>query len=160
MSADDPRPLAVEAAAAAPRAKASNYPEPFASRMAQRLKRPLGDLFDLKSFGVNLTRIGPGGASALHHRHTRQDEFVYVLEGEPILVHDDGEMALRPGMCAGFPAGGTAHHLENRTDRDVVVLEIGDRAPGDAGEYPRDDLEAKLGPDGRWQFSHRDGTPY
>lgn len=160
MSSHEPFPHAIQAAAAPPRTKTSNYPEPFASRMAQRLKRPLGDLFGLKSFGVNLTRIGPGGGSALHHRHTRQDEFVYVLEGEPTLVHDDGEIALRPGMCAGFPAGGTAHHLENRTDREVVVLEIGDRTPGDAGEYPRDDLQAKLGPDGRWQFAHKDGTPY
>jgi uncharacterized cupin superfamily protein len=160
MSAHDPRPLAVEAAAAAPRAKPSSYPEPFASRMAKRLKRPLGDLFGLKSLAVNLTRIGPGGVSALHHRHTLQDEFVYVLEGEPTLVHDDGEIPLRPGMCAGFPAGGTAHHLENRTDREVVVLEIGDRGAGDAGEYPRDDLRAELGADGRWSFLHRDGTPY
>ena len=154
------RPPAIVAAEAPPRTKASNYPEPFASRMASRLKRPLGDLFGLRSFGVNLTRLAPGGASALHHRHTRQDEFVYVLEGEPTLVHDGGEVLLRPGMCAGFPAAGAAHHLENRTDRDVVVLEIGDRTPGDAGEYPRDDLQARLGPDGRWEFLHKDGAPY
>jgi uncharacterized cupin superfamily protein len=154
------RPVAVEAAAAPPRAKPSSYPEPFASRMSRREKRPLGDLFGLTAFGVNRTRLAPGGVSALHHRHTRQQELVYVLEGEPTLVTDDGEVQLRPGMCAGFPANGTAHHLENRTDRDVVVLEVGDRVAGDEGEYPVDDIKAVLGGDGKWRFAHKDGTPY
>jgi uncharacterized cupin superfamily protein len=128
--------------------------------MAGREKRPLGDLFGLKSFGVNLTRLAPGAVSALHHRHSRQDEFVYVLEGEPTLVTDEGDIQMRRGMCAGFAANGTAHHLENRTGSEVVILEVGDRAPGDQGTYPSDDLEAKLGPDGKWQFVHKDGTPY
>jgi uncharacterized cupin superfamily protein len=151
---------AIDAASAPPRTKKSNYPEPFASRMAGREKRPLGDLFGLRSFGVNLTRLAPGAVSALHHRHSRQDEFVYVLDGEPTLVTDDGDIQMRPGMCAGFAANGTAHHLENRTGSEVVILEVGDRAPGDQGTYPSDDLEAKLGPDGTWQFVHKDGTPY
>jgi uncharacterized cupin superfamily protein len=154
------RPAAIVAADAPPRARPSNYPEPFASRMAGREKRPLGDLFGLRNFGVNLTRLVPGGISALHHRHSRQDEFVYVLEGEPTLVTDAGETPLRPGMCAGFPAGGTAHHLENRTARDVVILEVGDRTPGDSGTYPVDDIAAVLGEDGRWRFTHKDGRPY
>jgi uncharacterized cupin superfamily protein len=153
-------PIAVEAASAEPRSKPSNYPEPFASLMKGRIKRPLGDLFGLKNFGVNLTTLQPGAISALHHRHSRQDEFVYVVSGELTLVTDSGEMVLRPGMCAGFPAGGTAHHLENRTGTDGTYLEIGDRTPGDSGEYPRDDLVAELGPDGRWIFTHKDGTPY
>src|SRR6266540_4621765 len=94
------KPVSVRAREAPPRKKASNYPEPFASRMAAREKRPLGDLFGLTNFGVNLTRLAPGGVSALHHRHTRQDEFVYVLEGKPTLVTDGGEVQLRPGTCA------------------------------------------------------------
>src|SRR5690349_3333778 len=133
------RPTAVDAAAIPPRAKRSSYPEPFASAMSRREKRQLGDVFGITSFGVNLTRLAPGGVSALHHRHTRQQEFVYVLEGEPTLVSDAGDVPLRPGMCAGFVPGGAAHHLENRTDRDVVVLEVGDRVEGDGGESPRDD---------------------
>jgi uncharacterized cupin superfamily protein len=153
-------PIAIRAKAAPPRTKPSNYPEPFFSRMAKREKRPLGDLFGLKNFGVNLTTLAPGGESALLHRHSRQDEFVYVLEGEPTLVTDAGEVKLSPGMCAGFPAAGIAHHLVNRTDRDVVYLEIGDRTPGDEGTYPEDDLKAALGADGKWQFTHKDGRPY
>jgi len=153
-------PLALLAAEAPRRAKPSNYPEPFFSRMGRREKRPLGDLFGLRNFGVNLTRLAPGGESALLHRHSRQDEFVYVIEGEPTLVTDRGEVGLGPGMCAGFPAAGVAHQLVNRTDRDVVYLEIGDRSPGDEGSYPQDDLRAVLGPDGRWVFAHKDGRPY
>ena len=153
-------PVAIEAASAPPRTKQTNYPEPFASRMAKRQKHPLGDQFGLKAFGVNLTRLAPGGVSSLHHRHTRQDEFVYVLDGEPTLVTDDGELQLRPGMCAGFAANGTAHHLENRSERDVVVLEVGDRAPGDEGSYPADDIKAVMGEDGKWRFAHKDGTAY
>jgi uncharacterized cupin superfamily protein len=129
--------------------------------MAGREKRPLGDLFGLTHFGVNLTRLAPGAASALRHAHTRQDEFVYILEGEPTLVTDAGETVLRPGMCAGFKAGsGDAHCLVNRSERDVVYLEIGDRSDGDAVTYPDDDLAAVLGPDGKWRFVHKDGTPY
>ena len=151
---------AIEAAAAAARAKSSNYPEPFAGRVAGRIKRPLGDLFGLSNFGVNLTTLEPGAQSALLHRHSRQDEFVYILEGEPVLVTETGETALRPGMCAGFAAAGTAHHLVNRTDGDVVYLEIGDRTAGDDVTYPADDLKAELGADGKWVFTGKDGRPY
>ena len=150
----------IVAKAAPLRAKASNYPEPFASRVVGRAKRPLGDLFGLKNFGVNLTELAPGAETALMHRHSRQDEFVYVLEGEPVLVTEDGETPLAPGMCAGFPAGGTAHHLVNRTDKTVLVLEVGDRTPGDEGSYPEDDLKAALGPDGKWRFTRKDGSAY
>jgi uncharacterized cupin superfamily protein len=155
-----PNAIAVAGDAVAPRTRPSSYPEPFFSRMAKREKRALGDVFGLKNFGVNLTTLAPGGESALLHRHSKQDEFVYVLEGEPTLVTDHGEVALRPGMCAGFPAQGLAHHLVNRTDRTVVYLEIGDRTPGDEGSYPADDLRATQGPDGNWIYSHRDGRPY
>lgn len=153
-------PLAITAALAPLRTKPSNYPEPFFSRMSKRAKRPLGDVFGLNNFGVNLTTLAPGGESALLHRHSKQDEFIYVLEGEPTLVTDVGEVALTPGMCAGFPARGIAHQLVNRTGSDVVYLEIGDRSSGDEGSYPSDDLSAALGPDGKWQFTHKDGRPY
>jgi uncharacterized cupin superfamily protein len=151
---------AIVAADAPPRTKPSAYPPEFAARVAGRVKHPLGDLFGLRNFGVNLTRLPPGVESALLHRHTKQDELVYILEGRPTLVTDAGETELRPGMCAGFPAGGTAHQLVNRTDRDVVYLEVGDRAPGDEGVYPRDDLKAVMVEPGSWRMLHKDGTPY
>ena len=158
--ADPKPPTAIGAADVPPRAKRSNYPEPYLGRMAKRTKRQLGDLFGLRRFGVNLTTLAPGGESALMHTHSRQDELVYVLEGHPTLVTESGETRLAPGMCAGFPAGGVAHHLVNRTDREVVYLEIGDRAEGDSVRYPQDDLRAVLGEDGSWRFTHEDGTPY
>src|SRR4029077_11833854 len=136
--------IAIEAAAAPTRAKPSNYPEPFFSRMSRREKRPLGDLFGRKNFGVNLTTLHPGGESALLHRHSKQDEFIYILQGQPTLVTDAGEISLRPGMCGGFPAAGLAHQLVNRTALDVLYLEIGDRTAGDQGVYPVDDLQASL----------------
>ncbi len=154
------RPTAINAIEAPPRSRQSIYPAPLATRVAGREKRPLGDLFGLKNFGVNLTRLEPGAESALLHRHAKQDEFVYVLQGTPTLVTETGEELLRPGMCAGFAAGGAAHHLVNRTSGDVVFLEIGDRTPGDEASYPRDDLRARMGADGKWQISHKDGTPY
>ena len=160
MSEPSPPPFAIEARSAAPRTKRSNYPEPFFSRMSKREKRPLGDLFGLRNFGVNLTTLRPGGESALLHRHSRQDEFIFIVEGEPTLVTDEGEMRLKPGSCAGFPAAGRAHHLVNRTEADVVYLEIGDRTPGDEVAYPADDLTAALGAGGQWVFTRKDGTPY
>ena len=154
------RPIAIVAAEAPPRARASNYPEPFAARMGGREKRPLGDLFGIASFGVNLTRLAPGAQSALRHAHSKQDEFLYVLQGHPTLRTDRGATRLSPGMCAGFHGGdGDAHHLVNETAVEVVFLEVGDRAPGDAGTYPDDDLVARM-VDGRWQFTRQDGTPY
>lgn len=153
-------PIAVHATAVPARTGARFLPEPFASRLARRVKHPLGDAFGLKAFGVNLLRLTAGDVSALHHRHLGQDEFVYVLEGRPTLVTDQGEAVLSPGMCAGFPAGGTAHHLENRTAQEVVLLEVGDRAPGDQVAYPTEDLELAFGADGRPRITHRDGTPY
>lgn len=154
------RPAAIRAIDTAVRTRPSSYPEPFASRVRGREKRPLGDVFGLANFGVNLTRLAPGAISSLRHAHSKQDEFVYILEGNPTLVTDAGETRLSPGMCAGFRAGGVAHHLVNRTSEDVLYLEIGDRAPGDEVTYPDDDLMAVLSSDGRWQVRHKDGTPY
>lgn len=154
-------PVAVHAAGVAPRLKPSIYPGPLASRVANREKRVLGDLFGLANFGVNYTRLGPGAVSALRHAHSRQDEFVYVLEGHPVLVTNEGETTLEPGMCAGFPAGtGDAHHLVNRGQRDVIYLEIGDRTPGDDVVYPDDDLLVTRGPDGARSFTRKDGSAY
>jgi uncharacterized cupin superfamily protein len=153
-------PIFLSAAAVPPRDRPSNYPPIFAARMAGRVKRPLGDAFGLRNFGVNLTELRPGACSALHHAHSRQDEFIFVLEGEPVLVTGDGlESPLRPGDCAGFPAGGAAHHLENRTSSPVRYLEIGDRTEGDTASYPIDDLMA-LREDGAWRFRHKDGSPW
>ncbi len=153
-------PTAIRAVDAPLRAKRSNYPEPFATRVSHREKRPLGDVFGLRNFGVNLTTILPGGISALRHSHARQDEFVYVLEGTLMLITDRGETELSPGMCAGFAAGtGVAHQLVNRTECPAVVLEIGDRSSSDAVSYPVDDLEA-WSDGGAWRFRHKDGTPY
>jgi uncharacterized cupin superfamily protein len=154
-------PTAVVAQEAAPRTKPSNYPEPFFSRMARREKRPLGDPFGLSNFGVNLTRLAPGGSSALRHAHSKQDEFVYILAGHAVLITDDGETPLSPGMCAGFKAGtGDGHHLVNRTDEDVIYLEVGDRSAGDTVNYPDDDLQAVLDEDGKWRFLHKNGALY
>jgi uncharacterized cupin superfamily protein len=152
-------PLAVVASEVAPRSKPSNYPEPFASRVAGRKKRQLGDVFGLSNFGMNLTELAPGTQSALLHRHSKQDEMIYILQGNPTLRTDEDEEVLSPGMCAGFPAGGRAHQLVNRTDEPVLYLEVGDRIAGDEGSYPEDDLKAVL-LDGAWVFTHKDGTRY
>jgi uncharacterized cupin superfamily protein len=151
---------AIAADQVALRTKPSVYPEPFAARMAGREKRALGDVFGLANFGVNHTRLAPGAQSTLRHAHAKQDEFIYILVGNPVLVTDAGETPLSPGMCAGFKAGtGNGHQLLNRTTADVVYLEIGDRTPGDAVTYPDDDLMAtSVG--GVWQFADKDGTPY
>ena len=157
---EKPSPIAFVAADAPKRTRPSNYPAPFVSRVAGREKHPLGDLFGLTNFGVNLTRLAPRAASALRHAHTKQDEFVYILQGQPTLHTDEGRTLLSPGMCAGFKAGtGNGHHLVNETAEEVVYLEVGDRTPGDEGAYPDDDLKVSF-VDGRWQYAHKDGTPY
>jgi len=129
--------------------------------MAGREKRALGDVFGLTDFGVNLSRIEPGGVSSLRHAHAEQDEFVYVLEGRPTLVTNSGETPLEPGMCAGFASGtGNAHHLVNRSDEVVAYLEVGTRGTRDSVVYPDDDLELAVGPDKRLGFRRKNGTPY
>lgn len=157
---DKTPPIALTAAAVAPRTAPSLYPEPFASRVHGREKRQLGDQFGLTNFGVNLTRLAPNAQSALRHAHSRQDEFMYILQGHPTLITNEGRTRLAPGMCAGFKAGGgNANHLINETEEDVVYLEIGDRTPGDNAVYPDDDLLATM-VDGKWRFTHKDGTAY
>lgn len=153
-------PVAIHAAEAPPRITPSSYPPVFAALMAGREKQPLGNLFGLTNFGVNLTRLASGAISALRHAHRTQDEFIYILEGAPVLRTDAGETPLAPGMCAGFAAGsGDAHQLFNPGPLDAVYLEVGDRSAGDSVTYPDDDLLA-VWRDGRWQFMHKDGRPY
>ena len=149
------------AAEATPRAQQSIYPEPFAARTAGRLKRPLGDPFGLTNYGVNHTRLAPGAMSALRHTHSRQDELVYVLAGRPTLVTSGGARELQPGMCVGFKAGAATRTISiNRSDGDVVLLEVGDRSAGDDVDYPDDDIQAAMTADGARVFVHKDGTPY
>ncbi len=154
------RPVALRALDVPEQARKTNYPAPFAARVAGREKRRLGEAFGLVNFGVNVTRLKPGAVSALRHAHSKQDELIYILEGEPVLITDAGETPLKPGDCAGFKSGtGDAHHLVNRGARDVLYLEIGDRSADDTVVYPDDDLEAGL-IEGKWRMRHKDGRPY
>ncbi len=131
------------------------YPGDLNADMAGRTKRKLGDAFGLNNFGVNLTLLAPGAASALMHAHERQDEFIYILEGTPTLRFGENEHRLGPGDCIGFPAGGPPHQLINRSDAPVRYLEIGDRTAGDVARYPEHGLIARF--DGhRW---HLDADP-
>jgi uncharacterized cupin superfamily protein len=140
----------------------TDYPKIFQAGMTGATRRRLGDAAGLKNFGVNLTTLPPGDASALRHWHSKQDEFVYVLSGELVLVTDRGEQILTAGMAAGFPAGvPDGHCLVNRSDRDATFLEIGDRSPGDDGDYPDIDMVWRcVDGDQRSVYFHRDGTPY
>jgi uncharacterized cupin superfamily protein len=135
----------------------SSYPAPYDEPCRARERWRLGDAAGLTQFGVNLLRLQPGAWSSQRHWHTHEDEFVYVLEGEVVLVTDAGEEVLRAGDSAGFKAGERdAHHLINRSDRDAVVLEVGSRDEDhDCGEYP--DIDMIFTPNG---FAHKDGTPY
>jgi uncharacterized cupin superfamily protein len=146
---------------ALPESNATSYPEPFRALNQQRWNRRLGDHAGLGNFGVNLVRIVPGGQSSSRHAHAKQDEFIYVLSGTVQLETDAGLETLSAGMCAGFPAGtGNAHRFVNRTGSDVMLLVAGDRTGGDEVSYPDIDLHGRLGEDGRFRFSHKDGTPY
>src|SRR3546814_20986652 len=149
----------IKATEVPPRSTPSAYPPPFAARMEGRQKRQLGDQFGLHNFGVNLTTLEPGAVSALQHRHNRQDEFIYVLDGEVTLVSGTEEHILAAGMCVGFPAAGESHHLENRGKRPASYLEIGDRTEGAEASYPFDDLVAHRGSTG-WPFAPTTGEPY
>ena len=152
---------AIEAASAPARVPALTFPEPFASLMNGRLRHPLGTHFGLTNFGVNLTCLPPGSISAPRHSHSHQDEFVYILQGTPVLVTSAGETPLHPGTCAGFKAGsGNAHQLRNRSDTTVMYLEIGDRTASDVVTYPDDDIKIEHVPDGRLQVVHKDGSPF
>ncbi len=138
----------------------TGYPPAFDAPCAARVKRRLGDAFGLRDFGVNLVVLPPGTWSSQRHWHSAEDEFVYVLEGEPTLVTDAGRQPMQPGMCAGFPAAsGNGHHLVNETSEPVTYLEVGSRRDEDDVDYPDIDMRIeRRGRDGT--FAHRDGTPY
>jgi uncharacterized cupin superfamily protein len=147
-------------ASTVPETRGSGYPEPYRSRMGDRVKRRLGDACGVTAFGVNLVTLGPGGQSALRHWHTLEDEFVYVLSGEVVLVTDAGEQTLSAGMCAGYPAGRRdGHHFVNRSAAPARYLEIGTRVKGDFAIYPDDDLVWRDDGDGHYA-AHKDGRRY
>jgi uncharacterized cupin superfamily protein len=136
------------------------YPQPHTSITDGREKAAIGNVAGLTQFGVNLTRLKPGAASALRHWHEQEDEFVYVLEGELVLIEDGGETMLKPGDCAGFKAGvSNGHHLVNKSPRDALYLEIGTRAATERGHYPDVDLVFERDQQGM-RFLHRSGEPY
>lgn len=140
----------------APTITGTGYPPPFDEPCRDRVRVRLGAAAGLTQFGVNLLRLAPGTWSSQRHWHTREDEFVYVLAGEVVLVSDAGEVVLRAGECAGFPHGvADGHHLQNRSDREAVVLEVGTDDGGDEAAYP--DIDLRWAPGG---YTRRDGTPY
>jgi len=144
----------------APKRVGSGYPPEFAGPCANRIKRALGDAAGLKNFGVNLTELPPGGWSSQRHWHEKQDEFIYILEGEVTLVSDAGETLLKPGMSAGFPAGRKdGHKLVNHSARKAVYLEVGDRTPGDNVDYPDIDMLGRT-IDGKYTLTRRDGSKF
>ncbi|HQR89074.1 MAG TPA: cupin domain-containing protein [Caulobacter sp.] len=144
---------------AAPTRFGTAYPPPFDAPCQGRQRWKLGDAAGLTQFGVNLMRLPPGQWSSQRHWHTAEDEFTWVIEGEVVLVDDDGETVLGAGDCAGFKAGATnGHHLQNRSDTVAVLLEIGSRRPQDDGcDYPDIDLILR---EGEETYRHRDGAPY
>ena len=139
--------------------KGSAYPAPYDEPCRERVRLRLGDAAGLTDFGVNLLRLPPGSWSSQRHWHAAEDEFVYVLEGEVVLVTNAGEERLRAGDCAGFKAGvADGHHLRNESGREAVLLEVGARKPGaEAVDYP--DIDLRL-PKGSTGYSHKDGKPY
>lgn len=145
-----------------PEAVGTGYPAPHDAPCRARARRRLGPALGLTQLGVNQVRLPPGAWSSQRHWHSHEDEWVYVLEGELVLVTDAGEETLRPGDCAGFPAGvRDGHHLQNRSDRDAVYLEVGTRHPEDHGEYPDIDLVFVGGRyAGGSPFRRRDGSSF
>jgi uncharacterized cupin superfamily protein len=146
----------------APERLGTRYPAPFSEPCKHRHLRALGDAAGLTQFGVNLVRLPPGTWSSQRHWHSREDEFVYLLEGTAILVTDAGEETLGPGDCVGFRAGvSDGHCLQNRADRDVVFLVVGSRVADDSVEYPDVDLKVTVDrPAQKLVFTRKDGTPY
>jgi uncharacterized cupin superfamily protein len=143
---------------AAPRTEGSSYPEPFDEPCRTRVRHALGEAAGLTQFGVNLQRLAPGAWSSQRHWHTEEDEFVWVVAGEVVLVTDEGEQILRAGDCAAFRAGlANGHHLQNRSDAEALLLEVGSRRPEtDVCDYPDIDLRCSEAAGD----THKDGRPY
>jgi uncharacterized cupin superfamily protein len=146
----------------APRNSGTRYPAPFDAPCRSRAWRRLGDAAGLTQFGVNLLRLPPGAWSSQRHWHSHEDEFVYVLDGDVVLVTDKGEEMLRAGDCAGFKAGDpNGHCLQNRSLRDAELLIVGTRSDEDQAAYPDIDLERVGGRySGGGAYRHKDGSPY
>ena len=141
-----------------PERKGSSYPAPFHLKAGDRVRQALGDSAGLSDFGVNLMRLPPGAWSSQRHWHSHEDEFVWVLEGEVVLVTDTGEETLRAGDCAGFLKGvPNGHHLVNRSAHMALCLEVGTRSTDDACTYSDIDMRVS-NRDG--VYTHGDGTPY
>lgn len=139
---------------------ATGYPEPFRKVVEGRSRKRLGNAAGLTQFGVNLTTLKPGAASALRHWHAAEDEFVHMLAGEVVMCEDGGETVLRPGDAAGFKAGvPNGHCLVNRSGSDAVYLEVGTRAVVERAEYPDVDLRAERDEKGG-RFLRKSGEPY
>jgi uncharacterized cupin superfamily protein len=137
-----------------------NYPAPFRHVCAGRHKTALGNSVDLTQFGVNLTRLEPGAATSIRHWHEQEDEFVYVLQGECVLIENDGETVLKAGDCAGWKANvPNGHSIVNKSKADVLLLEVGTRAPSERSHYPDDDLKFERD-DGVVRVLHKSGEPY
>lgn len=152
-------PRIVNPADLEPRIGSTVYPVGLREICDGREKRALGDIFGLTQFGVNLTTLPPGAASAQRHWHEKEDEFVYVLSGELTLVSAAGETPVRAGECAGFPAGkADGHMVVNRGSEPATFLEIGTRSSDDITHYPDVDLHAEK-TDGTFHFTRKDGTP-
>ena len=138
----------------------TGYPSPFDEIVAGRFRKKLGDAGGLTQFGVNLTRLEPGSASAQRHWHENEDEFVFIVAGEAVLIEDDGDTLLAAGDAAAFKAGvANGHHLVNKSDSDVVFLELGTRVKRDVCRYPDIDMVCEIDETGD-RFVHKDGTPY
>jgi uncharacterized cupin superfamily protein len=138
----------------------SGYPEPFRQVTVGRERKRLGNAVGLDQFGVNLTTLKPGAASSQRHWHENEDELVYMLEGEVVLVEDEGETVLRPGDAAGWKCGvANGHCLINRTDRDAVFLEIGTRAKRERAHYSDIDMRVERDENGA-RYTHKNGEPY
>jgi uncharacterized cupin superfamily protein len=141
-----------------PKHRGSDYPRPFDKEPANRIRQRLGDAGGLTQFGVNLMQLPPGSWSSQRHWHSDEDEFVYVISGEVVLITDNGEQVMRPGDCAAFPRSApNGHHLVNKSDATAVYLEVGTRMAGDRTVYSDIDMVFDPDIDG---FAHRDGTPY
>ena len=136
----------------------TGYPSPFDVPVRERRHWRLADLAGLKHFGVNVLELPPGVWSSQRHWHTEEEEFVWILEGEVVLVMNEGEHILRAGEYAAFPAGEpNGHHLQNRTQSIVRVLEIGTKRDGrDTATYP--DIDLLLNEQN--EFTHKDGRKY
>jgi uncharacterized cupin superfamily protein len=142
-----------------PAQQIASYPKEFAQVISGREKQRIGDAVGLTQFGVNITRIRAGSASALRHWHEQEDEFIYMLEGELVLCENDGETVLKAGDAAGFKAGSrVAHCLVNRTERDAIYLEVGTRADGERVHYPDVDFMMERDETGRRYF-RKSGEP-